>query len=60
MDVFCIRFLMPTWLMVATGFQVIDISKSYTPQRLSDQWDTPGYANGVCVSGHYAFVADGV
>jgi hypothetical protein len=42
----------------AGGLQVIDVSDPANPQRVGG-YDTSGEAQGVAVSGHYAYVADG-
>jgi len=41
-----------------TGLQVFDLSSPASPELVA-QYDTPGSALGVCVQGHYVYLADG-
>ncbi|GEM_PF-1061375 len=45
--------------VAAAGLHVIDISNPANPQRVGGFSDTMGAVNGVAISGHYAYLADG-
>jgi hypothetical protein len=50
--------IMPMWRIGYAGLRVIDVSNPSNPREVG-YFDTPGYAQGVYVSGNYAYVADG-